>query len=187
MPKFYRCAAGTAALIVAALFGPGLAHAATPPGVVVLGAPTVSAPAEVYGKTLRPRAPLATVDADAAGREPFQATVTLNISGSLVATVTIPAGKRLVVDNINVAGDATSSSGPIQPIVLAYTGQAGAPMVDYYYSISGSTVPGQFYSNFPVTLYADTLQFGLGFSGYSPSNLGMIVNVSGHLIATTAP
>ncbi len=187
MPKLYRRAAGAAVLIIAAHFGPGQASAATPRGVVVLGAPSVSAPAEAPGKALRPRAPVPAVDVDAAGREPFQATLDLNISGNLVSSVTIPAGKRLIVDNINIAGDAASNTGPIQPIILAYVGQAGWPQVNFYYGVAGSAVGGQFYSNFPVTLYADTLQFGLGFSGYSPAYLGMIINVSGHLISVTTP
>jgi len=128
------------------------------------------------------------VDADVAGREPFQATVQLNISGNVVAAVTIPAGKRLVVDEVNIAGDAASSTGPIQPIILAYVNQTANGQSNFYYSVAPSAlVSGQYYSDFPVKLYADSLSFGLGFSGYSPSYLGMIINVSGHLIATTAP
>ena len=176
-----------AAFAAISLAAAGPAFAA-PPGVTVLGAPTRnSSAAAAPAAAARPAAIRTIVDADTAGREPFQAQVELTAS-SPTASVTISEGKRLIVEEINVAGDAFSSSGPIQPIVLAYPTVAGSAQKDFYYSISQSaTVGGQFYSDFPVKLYADSIELGLGFSGYSPTSLGMIVTISGHLISPTAP
>jgi hypothetical protein len=161
---------------------------AAPPGVTVLGARTQnSSAATAAAPAMRPVVVRTVVDADVAGREPFQAQISLSAS-SPSAIVTVPEGKRLIIEEINVAGAATSTSGPIQPIVLAYTTVAGFPQQDFYYGISQSTtVGGQYYSDFPVKLYADSLEFGLGFSGFSPTYLGMYVTISGHLIAETAP
>ena len=171
-----------------ALLASGSALAA-PHGITVLGAPAAS-PAAQTGTHARPaaKAPTVTVDYDAPGRDSFQASVSLSLS-SPIASIAIPAGYRLIVEEVNIAGSAGGTSGPVQPIVLTYPATAAHGQSSYYFSTNPATllagVEDQFYADFPVHQYAETFSVGLGYAGYTPSYIDFNVSVSGHLIAIT--
>jgi hypothetical protein len=121
-------------------------------------------------------------DVDQPARAPFQVRLSLN-TNILDQTVTIPAGKRLVVDYVTVNGDATSANGGIQPIVTLTSTVAGNASSTFYIApVQSTSVPEQFLTSGPTKIYADSLVVGLGFSGFSPNNLAVGVAISGHLI-----
>jgi hypothetical protein len=64
------------------------------------------------------------------------------------------------------SGSAASTGGPIQPVILPST-----------------VTPQQFYNSGPVTIYADSLNIGGGYSGFAPSFLVFNVVISGHLVS----
>jgi hypothetical protein len=175
---------GAALAATLTLLAPGAASAAMP-GVTVLGVPPqpeVAAPAR---QVARVKLPTVIIDKDVAGRTPFQATASVSLANP-IATYTIPAGYRLVVEEVNVAAAAGSSGGPIQPVVLTYPYTAAQGQVSMYLSPTQSTVvAGQFTQDFPVHQYAEALSVGIGYSGYSPYFLSALVTVSGHLITIT--
>ncbi|HUP02857.1 MAG TPA: hypothetical protein VMU19_02630 [Bryobacteraceae bacterium] len=124
-------------------------------------------------------------DIDQPARAPFQTTVTVNaISNFNYTSVSIPSGQRLVVDYVSMSGAATSASGNIQPIIILSSTVGGGPSTLYYFAPqANSLVSGQFYSGQNTTIFADTLQVGPAFAGYSPNFLTFNVVISGHLIS----
>ena len=123
-------------------------------------------------------------DIDQAARAPFQATVTLDFNNFVYTPVPIPAGQRLVVEYVSISGAAQSNNGPVQPIVLLSSSVAGNPGATFYMGPTpAATLPTQYYHAQPTTIYADSLQIGPGYAGYTPSYLILNVVVSGHLIA----
>ncbi len=113
---------------------------------------------------------------------PFQTTVSVNVNNFQYTPVTIPTGKRLVIQNINLSGEAVANP-YVQPIVILNTTVNGGGSVSYYFAPSVSTVdPSQFYANYPLTLYADTLLIGPAFAGYTPSSMSFNVVITGYLI-----
>jgi hypothetical protein len=167
------------------------AAAAEPHGITILGAPPQQPAAQTpAGAHATRKLPTVTVDADAAGRAPYQAQALLSLA-SPVASFTIPAGYRLVVEEVNIGGTAGGGTGPTQPIVLAYPYTAANGQVPYYFATNPSTIvsgiENQYYADFPVHQYAESYGVGLGFAGYPPSFMSFNVTVSGHLIAITAP
>jgi hypothetical protein len=158
------------AIFAVSLAGPALAAE----DVKVVNNADHPVPVEVQGT-------LAVRNADDAARNAFQIGVTLSQAAPYLTT-TIPAGHRFVIDFVTLSGDATSLSGPIQPIVLLYATINGAT-VNYYFPMASSTVPGQFYSATGTKIYADQLAVGMGFSGYTPASIGMNVAISGHLVS----
>jgi len=127
--------------------------------------------------------PTLTQDVDAAARAPFQVTVPININNFTYTQVSIPTGKRLVIDYISMSGAAQTSGAYIQPIIILNSNVAGGAAALSYFAPSVSTVdPGQFYGNYQTTLYADTLSVGPAFAGYTPTFLGFSVVITGHLI-----
>jgi hypothetical protein len=123
-------------------------------------------------------------DVDQPARAPFQATVQLNFTNFTFTPVTIPAGKRLVVDFVSVSGAAGTTGTDIQPIVILNSSVAGNAASSYYIAPQQSgTVPGQFYQNSPVTIYADSLSVGPAFAGFTPAFLIFNVTISGHLVS----
>ena len=128
-------------------------------------------------------APVPVRDVDAPGRQPFQASLDLNISGVTGAYLPIPAGKRFVVEFVAINCAAASLSGAIQPKAIFSTSLAGSASANFY--LPALTVPtsaDQFANTQQVKLYADQLSIGLAYSGYAPSFLVMHVAVSGYLI-----
>lgn len=122
-------------------------------------------------------------DVDSPGRAPFQASVTINVNNFTYTPVTIPTGKRLVIDYVEAHGAATSAGGPIQPIATVAVGVAGSSTSTYYFALNPSQVPGEFYLSAPAKIYADTLAVGPAYSGFAPNFLGATVNISGHLVS----
>ena len=123
-------------------------------------------------------------DVDQPARAPFQATVQLNITNFTYTPVPIPAGQRLVIEYVSISGAAQSSGGGVQPIALLSVGTAGNPAATYYFAPTQSTtVATQFFHTESTAIYADTLQVGPAFSGFTPSFMVMNVNISGHLVS----
>ena len=123
-------------------------------------------------------------DIDQAARAPFQATVTLDFNNFVYTPVPIPAGQRLVIEYVSISGAAQANNGPVQPIALLTTSLADNPYASFYLAPTpAAALPTQFYHAQPTTIYADSLQIGPGYAGYTPSYLILNVVVSGHLIA----
>jgi hypothetical protein len=121
-------------------------------------------------------------DEDSPGRNAFQATFTM--TGSLLGgTIPIPAGKRLVVDFIEAHGGATTNGPSIQPTVVLNSSLNGSPSVAYYFplQVEASGI-NQFTQTEKVAVYADSLNVGMAYSGYSPVEFIFVANVSGHYI-----
>ena len=135
-----------------------------------------------YAKPVMAAAVALVQNIDEPARAPFQVTVNINRS-SPYTTVSIPSGKRLVVDYVSYSGAAQTSGPFIQPIVLLYSTVAAGAVSDYYFSPNPSvTSPGQYNSSQVTKIFADSLSVGEGFSGYDPTFLSFSVVISGHLI-----
>ena len=138
--------------------------------------PAVTTPKAVMAANVR--------DVDQPARAPFQATVALNINNFTYTNVPIPAGQRLVIEYVSISGAATSSGGPVQPIALLSASTAGNPSALFYIAPPPSaSLPTQFYYNGSAAIYADALEIGPAFAGFSPSFLALNVVISGHLIS----
>ncbi len=137
--------------------------------------------------TVTPKAVVAAAlvkDVDQPARAPFQATVTLDINNFTYTPIPIPAGQRLVIEYVSISGAAQSSGGPIQPIVLLSSSVAGNPGATYYIAPTPTAaLPTQFYHSQAAAIYADSLQIGPGYAGYTPSFMIMNVVISGHLVS----
>jgi hypothetical protein len=121
-------------------------------------------------------------DEDSPARNAFQATFTMN-GGLAGGSVSIPAGKRLVVDFVEAHGTAFSTGGPIQPTVVLSSNLTGSPSINYYLPLQVETNGiNQFTETQKVAVYSDYLAVNMGYSGYAPSSFVFVVNVSGHFI-----
>jgi hypothetical protein len=143
-----------------------------------------AAAATLYPKPVMAQArPALVQDVDQAARAPFTVTVPININNFNYTNVAIPAGKRLVIDYVTMSGAAQTTGAYLQPIIIFSSSVAGNPNVLNYFAPNVSTsAPGQYYANFPTTLYADSLAVGPAFAGYTPSFLSFNVVITGHLI-----
>lgn len=113
----------------------------------------------------------------------FAVTVPININNFVYTPVTIPAGKRLVVQDVSLSGAAQTAGSYVQPIIiLGATLGSGALNLHYYAPIEDVKVPGQFYSDFQTTVYADTLEVGPAFSGFDPTFMSFSVVITGYLV-----
>jgi len=122
-------------------------------------------------------------DVDQPARAPFQVTVPININNFNFTTVTIPTGKRLVVDYISMSGAAQTSGTDVQPIIIFSSSVAGNPNALYYVAPPQSgNVPGQYYHTEQATIYADALSVSPAFAGFTPTFMSFNVVISGHLI-----
>ncbi len=131
--------------------------------------------------------PTPVFDTDAAARKPFQAHVDLSLTTSKAA-ITIPPGKRLVIEHMAAVAFASSESGPIQPLVVVYASHGGSPVQDFEYVMTPyALISNQFSLAQQVTIYADTLSISIGFAGYTPIQLAEGVSISGYLVNITAP
>ena len=127
--------------------------------------------------------PVLMKDVDQAARAPFQVTVPININNFNYSQVAIPAGQRLVIDYVSYSGAAQTAGSYVQPIIIMAVGVANNPSALYYFgSNPSSTTPGQYYHNENVTIYADTLEVGPAFAGYTPTFMAFNVVITGHLI-----
>lgn len=120
---------------------------------------------------------------------PFETTVVVNpVANFNYTQVTIPAGKRLIVDYVSISGAAFSTSGAIQPIVILNTTLGTGPNNLFYFAPpANAQLPTQFYMVQPTVLYADKLYVGPAFAGFTPAFDIMSVVISGHLVASPTP
>ena len=122
-------------------------------------------------------------DVDQPARAPFQVTVPININNFNFTPVTIPTGKRLVIDYISMSGAAQTAGTDVQPIIIFSSSVAGNPSALYYVAPPQNTnVPGQYYYTEKPTIYADSLSVSPAFSGFTPTFMSFNVVISGHLI-----
>src|SRR5271165_6073727 len=116
-------------------------------------------------------------------RNAFQVTVPVNINNFAYTPVAIPAGKRLVVQNVSLSGAAQTAGAYVQPIIILNASINSGPAVLRYYGPNPSaTDPGQYYADMQSTLYADTLSVGPAFAGYDPTFLSFNVVITGYLV-----
>jgi hypothetical protein len=114
----------------------------------------------------------------------FQVTVPINIDNFNYTTVTIPTGKRLVVQNVSVSGAAQTTGADVQPIIiLAATIGTNPQVLRYYAPLEDPQVPGQYYHDYETTMYADALEVSPAFSGYTPSFMAFNVVITGYLVS----
>ena len=135
-----------------------------------------------YAKPLLAQVRAALVqDVDQPARAPFQALLIFGSSG--LTNVTIPPGQRLVVDFITVGGAANAPGGGTQPTIALGTTVGSGQNSRYAFAPQQSgTVGGVFNLSEPVTIYADSLEVDISFSGSIPSFAQFAVGISGHLI-----
>jgi len=120
-------------------------------------------------------------DEDSPGRNAFQTSLNLSLSGISGTGLSIPAGKRLVIDFVTFAG--SGPSGGTQPYLEIFTTQGTGPSVGYQLRPSQSTLaPQQFDLAQPVSIYGDNVFVSLAFAGNTPVFLSAGVSISGHLI-----
>jgi hypothetical protein len=185
MPYLHTRTILAASIIAALAASPGAR--ATPLGVTLVGAPAPQAPTAQPVRATTTTPPTPVFDTDEAARNAFQASVSLSVSTPSV-TITIPTGKRLVVEHIAAVAYAYSSSGPIQPLVVAYASHGGGPSADFEYVMSPyALLANQFSLAQQMMIYADKLTIGFGYAGYTPATLDESVTLTGHLVTITPP
>jgi hypothetical protein len=126
-----------------------------------------------------------TKDQDQPARGAFQTSIQFTFPNTLITSVPIPAGMRLVVDYVATAGAAQSSGGPIQPsIIFESSLNNGGGSANFYLTpVQSPLVTTQFNHSEKTTIYADNLNVAFGYSGYTPAFAVFNVAISGHLIA----
>jgi hypothetical protein len=113
----------------------------------------------------------------------FAVTVPININNFNFTPVTIPAGKRLVVQDVSLSGAAQTGGAYVQPIIiLSATLGSGPANLHYYAPIQDPNVPGQFYADFQTTVYADTLNASPAFAGFTPTFMSFNLVITGYLV-----
>src|SRR5262249_59990259 len=85
-------------------------------------------------------APLPVRDVDMGARRAFQASVNLDMSGTSGTGLTIPAGKRLVIEFVSVSGSSSTST---QPYVDIFATLAGSPLTSYLMPLAQSPIAPQ--------------------------------------------
>ncbi|MGA3373033.1 MAG: hypothetical protein ABSC48_14850 [Terracidiphilus sp.] len=116
----------------------------------------------------------------------FQVTVPININNFNFTPVTIPAGQRLVIQDVSLSGAAQTTGTDVQPIIIfSSTLGSAAANLRYFAPNPSATVPGQYYGDYPTTLYADTLEVSPAFAGYTPSFMSFNVVITGYLVDLT--
>ncbi|RDS80004.1 hypothetical protein [Dyella psychrodurans] len=116
-------------------------------------------------------------------RSAFQVTVEVNVNNFVFTPVSIPSGKRLVVQSVSLSGAAQTTGAYVQPIVILASELGTAGFNYNYFGPNPSTVdPTQFYASYPTTIYADALQVGPAFAGYTPSFMAFNVVINGYLV-----
>jgi hypothetical protein len=141
------------------------------PSVNVAGTPNVS----IAGTpTVR--------NADEPGREAFQTTVQVGF-GTGLQGVSIPAGKRLIIDYVSIHGNADGNGGVTVPTILIESTLNNQGQVNFYISpVQIDPTVDQWRASQQVKIYADSLSIGVGYAGAVPFVLSFAVDISGHLI-----
>lgn len=116
----------------------------------------------------------------------FQVTVPININNFNFTTVTIPAGQRLVIQDISLSGAAQTNGADVQPIIIfSSTLGSEASNLRYFAPNPSVTTPGQYYADYATTLYADTLAVSPAFAGFTPTFMAFNVVITGYLVDLT--
>jgi hypothetical protein len=116
----------------------------------------------------------------------FQVTVPININNFSYTPVTIPAGQRLVIQDISLSGAAQTSGADLQPIIIfSSTLGSEAANLRYFGPSPSATVPGQYYADYATTMYADTLEVSPAFAGFTPTFMSFNVVITGYLVSLT--
>jgi hypothetical protein len=140
--------------------------------LALLGTFTVFTPANLHAQT----------NSDIA-RNAFEVTVTVNINNFTYTSVAIPAGKRLVVQDVSLSGAAETDGPYVQPIIiLSSVINSGTANLHYFGPNPSFTDPGQYYADMQTTIYADSLEVGPAFAGYTPTFLSFNVVITGYLV-----
>jgi hypothetical protein len=152
--------------------------------VTISNSPTVQiAPDQkiTIGNSRTESIPVVSLDATGA----FQTQLNLTMNGTLPqASVTIPAGMRLVVEFFASNCSASSSGGNIQPVILLDSNINGVGAASFYMTpVQQPTFSDRFALSEQVKVYADQLTIGVGFAGFTPTFLACIVSISGHLVS----
>jgi hypothetical protein len=114
----------------------------------------------------------------------FEVTVPIDISNFNFTPVTIPTGKRLVIQNVSMSGAAQTSGTDVQPIcILAATIGDNPQVLRYFAPLEDLQVSGQYYQEWETTIYADTLFVSPAYSGFTPSFLSFNVVITGYLVS----
>jgi len=125
--------------------------------------------------------PVINQDRDSEARGAFQTSVNLSLSGVSGTGILIPAGTRLVIDYVSIAGSAPSSG--TQPYIILFTTVGSGSDVSYTLTPTQSSLePQQFQHSEAVKIYADTLFVSVAFAGSAPAFLTSTVSISGHLV-----
>jgi hypothetical protein len=120
-------------------------------------------------------------DEDSPGRNAFQTMLNLSLSGTSGTGISIPSGKRLVIDYVSTAGSGPSAG--TQPYIAIFTTVGGGPSVTYTLTPTQSPLaPQQFQHSEKVAIYGDTAFVTLAYAGNTPGFLVANVSISGHLI-----
>jgi hypothetical protein len=118
----------------------------------------------------------------------FQVTVPININNFNFTSVTIPAGYRLVIQNVSLSGAAQTNGADVQPIIIfSSTLGANSSNLRYFGPNPSATVPGQYYADYETTMYADTLSVSPAFAGFTPTFMAFNVVITGYLVAPPPP
>jgi hypothetical protein len=116
-------------------------------------------------------------------RNAFAVTVPINVNNFNYTPVTIPAGKRLVVQNVSLSGAAQTDGPYVVPIIiLSASINSASANLHYYAPTPYPTDPSQFYASLPTTVYADTLSVSPAFAGYTPTFMAFNVVITGYLV-----
>jgi hypothetical protein len=142
--------------------------------LALLGSFAVFAPANLLAQNTNP------------ALNAFQVTVPINITNFNYTAVTIPAGQRLVIQDISLSGAAQTNGADVQPIIIFSSTLGGEPAnLRYFAPNPSATVPGQYYADFATTLYADTLSVSPAFAGFTPTFMAFNVVITGYLVDLT--
>jgi hypothetical protein len=120
-------------------------------------------------------------DEDSPGRNAFQTSMNLSFTGTSGSGISIPSGKRLVIDYVSAAGSGPPSG--TQPYITIFTTVGGGPSISYTLTLTQSPIAiQQFQHSEKVAIYGDTAFVSLAFAGTTPGFLNANVSISGHLI-----
>lgn len=116
-------------------------------------------------------------------RNAFEVTVPVNVNNFTYTPVTIPAGKRLVVQNVSLSGAAQTDGAYVVPIVILSSSiNSGASNLHYFAPSPYPTDTSQFYLSTQTTIYADQLEVSPAFAGFTPTFLAFNVVITGYLV-----
>jgi hypothetical protein len=138
----------------------------------------------VAPKAVKAATALLVQDIDQPARAPFAVTVMTNaVTDFNYTPVTIPAGQRLVIQNVSITGLAQASP-YVVPITVLSAGLNGQGTNLYYFAPPQNNQEStQYYLSQPTTIYADSLAVAPAYAGYTPTTDVFNVVITGFLIS----